>query len=362
MTQVLAAPTALLGSLATLETQGSPQTPVRAQVLEVQGLAEMLALNRVRYADVNTAVPAALRNGSIAYPFATVAAAIAALPTGGVVLVAPGSYTEPAINIPAACPISLVALGPRSAASFANVIFANSVLSSSDIAAVDCTFTNALLTSQRAVVDNCQITNLTAAGDSRIYNSAIQNLSVTAGLVQIFDTNVGGTCSVVNAEMWGSNFNGATASGTLVSRSSIFAAAVSAAAANIWKTRFGLALTVTGNLVTDYDSVSNIVASVTAGSITVNGTAAPKVTLPVNVPGVGDGEVAYVTVSLVGTKLEGLVPAGSLLVANPTTDLEAAGPGGGFTSIRCNAANSARLAFIGPLTGGAGINFLVGVV
>ena len=48
---------------------------VRPQLVDVQQLVDMLPLTRTRYVDKDTTVAAALRDGSIAYPFATIQAA-----------------------------------------------------------------------------------------------------------------------------------------------------------------------------------------------------------------------------------------------------------------------------------------------
>jgi hypothetical protein len=78
------------------------------------------------------------------------------------------------------------------------------------------------------------------------------------------------------------------------------------------------------------------------------------------VPAVAADAVGYVNVSTVGTDLEGIT-TGQLIVANPTTDLVAAGAGGGFINARVSAANTIRCAFNGALAGGAA-DFVFGVL
>ena len=52
------------------------------------------------YVNRLTTLPTALQNGSSVSPFATIAQAIAALPTGGVIMIMPGDYSaEPALNL-----------------------------------------------------------------------------------------------------------------------------------------------------------------------------------------------------------------------------------------------------------------------
>ncbi len=52
------------------------------------------ALTSVRYVDRNTTVPTALQNGSILFPYTTIAQAIASLPTGGTIQIVPGDYSS----------------------------------------------------------------------------------------------------------------------------------------------------------------------------------------------------------------------------------------------------------------------------
>lgn len=75
-------------------------------------------------------------------------------------------------------------------------------------------------------------------------------------------------------------------------------------------------------------------------------------TVSVTVPAVAAGSVDYVNVSMTGTRLADLTTAESV-VANPQTDLVAAGAGGGFINARVSATGTVRCAFIGPLAGGA---------
>lgn len=99
------------------------------------------------------------------------------------------------------------------------------------------------------------------------------------------------------------------------------------------------------------------------GSTTVNNLTyvdgALGATISIVVPAVAAGAVGYVDTTLVGTDLEDLLqfPSDAVIV-NPTSDLVAAGAGGGFLNARLSAANTLRSTFIGPLAGGAA-NFLV---
>lgn len=338
---------------------------VRPQLVDVQQLVDMLPLTRTRYVDKDTTVAAALRDGSIAYPFATIQAACDSLgASGGVVLIAPGQYTEPAISI-AAGQISLIGLGPKSQGSNANVTINNSVNSVSDLGASNISFINALSTTARIFADTCAITNfLAGAGVSIVQNCAITNVTCS-GTLQAWDTTFTNTTTLATVESYNCAWASGTAwscTGNLTARASAFPNATSVGgAASIRNCNFGLALTVTGALSTDFASVAPILASVTAGSIGFGGVVSPKITISVVVPAVAAGQVGYVDVALGATKLAGFVPSGALLVANPTADLVAAGAGGGFINVRTNGANTARFAFLGPLAGGAS-NFTLGVI
>jgi hypothetical protein len=87
------------------------------------------------------------------------------------------------------------------------------------------------------------------------------------------------------------------------------------------------------------------------------GRATPIATVSIVVPAVAAGQVGYVDTNISATALGGITTADAVLV-NPTSDLVAAGAGGGFLNARISATNTLRAAFVGPLAGGAA-NFLV---
>lgn len=336
---------------------------VRPQVQDAQTLSEMVPLARARYVDGLTTIPTALQNGTIAYPYSTLAQAVADLAAiGGVVLIAPGSYTEPQVNIGANTPICLVALGIRSF-SGPSVSFTNSVVSQSDIAAYNIAFINALQTSQRIIADGCSITNFAAgSGVSQLTDCQIVNVTCSGTLTAwttSFTNNT--TLGIVNSNFC--QWNGLSCTGALSANYSTFSTAVIVGgAAVVNRCNFGLAMSVTGQLVADYGSIAPKLSTITWGSFNAaQSQVSPKITVSVAVPAVAAGQVGYVDVALGATKLNGLVPAGSMLIANPTADLVAAGAGGGFINVRASAANTARFAFLGPIAGGA-TDFLLGVI
>lgn len=337
---------------------------VRPTLVDIQQLVDMVTIGRTRYVDKDTTIPAALQDGTIAYPFPTIQQACDSLgAAGGVVLIAPGVYTEPAINISAG-QISLAALGPRSQGSNANVTINNSVSSVADLGAFNISFTNALASTGRVYADSCAVTNFSAgAGVSIVQNCAITNTTCT-GTLQAWSSNFTSNTTLATVEsnqcVWQAGPFSCT--GNLTARGSTFTGGVSVGGtASVRACAISSFITVTGSLSTDFASVAPIQGSVTAGSISFAGVVSPKVSVSVTVPAVAAGQVGYVDVSLAATKLAGFLPAGSLLVANPTADLVAAGAGGGFINCRINGVNTVRFAFLGPLAGGAS-NFLVGVI
>jgi hypothetical protein len=132
-------------------------------------------------------------------------------------------------------------------------------------------------------------------------------------------------------------------------------------AATFYQARLQNVTTITGALNTDFASISGVLPVLTYGSIVVQDTA-PRLTLTVPVPLIAAGAVAYVNLSLVGTKLAGMVKADSMVVANPTADLVAAGAGGGLLNVRFSAANTVRFCFLGPLAAQPAATFVIGFV
>ena len=70
--------------------------------------------------------------------------------------------------------------------------------------------------------------------------------------------------------------------------------------------------------------------------------------IDVNVPAVAAGAVGYVTTSLAGTRLADLA-VGEGVIAHPTEQLVATGPGGTYVHCRVLAPGMVELAFLGPL-------------
>lgn len=336
---------------------------VRPQLVDIAQLTDMVPLTRTAYVDKDTTIPAAQQDGTIAFPFAKIQDACDTLGgAGGVVLIAPGQYTEPGVNISAGV-IALVGLGPKSFTA-PTVTITNSVSSPADLAAFNISFTNALISSNRIFADNCAVTNFSAgSGVSIVQNCQITNTTCT-GTLQSFTSNHSSNTTLATVDSQQSIWQAGpfSCTGNLTARGSTFTGgATVGGAATVRGCSISSFLTVTGSLSTDFASVAPIQASLTAGSIAFAGVVSPKITISVTVPAVAAGQVGYVDVALGATKLAGFVPAGALLVANPTADLVAAGAGGGFINVRTNGASTARFAFLGPLAGGAS-NFTLGVI
>lgn len=107
-------------------------------------------------------------------------------------------------------------------------------------------------------------------------------------------------------------------------------------------------LAVTGDL--QIDMASNHSGVTATGTILVLGRCAQE-TQSVVVPAVAAGQVGYVDVAMTGQLA--ILQTGQPVFANPTADLVAAGAGGAYANCRCSAPGTVRMAFVGPLAGGA---------
>lgn len=329
---------------------------VQPRVQDVPSTDELEPLTRAVYVDPAEAPGG---NGSIARPFRTIQEAADWLfGVGGVVLLTPGVHLSGApIFIDVDTPLTLVSLGTRASGATAEI--QDEIVSSSALALVGCQCTTEPV-SCRAFTANDSVCFDLICQTLRAYDSTLANI-VSTSTTEFHDCLVNGTVTVGTCEAWNTNFATVACNGNLTLRGCTVTAACSATgSANVLNSRFGLALTVTGALTSDLASVSTILSTLSFGSFTA-AERANKITLSVLVPAVAAGQVGYVNISLVGTDLEGMVPVGSLLHANPTADLVAAGAGGGFINVRCSAVNQARFAFLGPLAGGAS-NFLLAVL
>ncbi len=345
--RVLTTPTDRLDSVYQLLLMGGQV--VRPVVQEVAGLGEMVPLTRTVFVDPFHTPQG---EGTIASPFGTIQEAIDFLAgAGGVIRLVPGIYDNGGTpyDVPAGTPLSLVCQGPRAAGSTAVIL--DQIGSLSDLALVGCDATSQPVVCQNLVLIDSIATQNVSCSTCRAVDSTIANITSTS-LATLRDCTVNGTVNLASVEGWNCAFATLTTTGNATLRyCSCNAACVVGGAATVRYCSFGLALSVTGALSADFASVSTILNALSFGSFTA-AERANRITITVGVPGVAAGAVGYVNISLVGTDLEGMVPANALLHANPLVDLVAAGAGGGFINVRASAANQARFAFLGPLAGG----------
>lgn len=397
-----------------LAGSGPPLLATAAEV--VSGLTTLDPLTREFYVDDGTPGTLAEQNGSIAFPFATVQQGVDALGLvgGGTLLIAPATYAEN-VAMPPLVPIDLVFdgstgislvtiaslslnSGPVSLqginitgnvvqAAVGNLraercVFAGTV-EALDFNATNCVFVG--LVSCRAFVGSvCTAGGLNASGALTIqactFTGAVQS-NLTGGTCRVnnsrfastYTANINNTNTIArdclftgnasfgNADLTSCTFAGTVAAtATLTARCCTIAGPVTANNANLTLTRLAASTTITLALATDFYSIAGVLPALTYASISLQQVAC-RITLSVVVPAVAAGAVGYVNTTLVGTDLEGMLNVTSCIICNPQSDLVAAGAGGGFINARFAAANSLRLAFVGPLAGGAA-NFTVGLI
>lgn len=419
MTLCLTVPDDTDGLVHQLLPLGSGQ-PITTHVANIDSLANLAPLTRELYVDGGTAVPAAERDGSIARPFGTIQDGVdaLALTSGGVLLIAPGAYGESVLGGGVGVPIDFVNLGANaggvvSTQSIAIKGGAVSLIAVTVLGNITSTTTAQLRMDRSICIGTVTCSGLTMLSGSSISNTvtcttftgtdSTCNGSVNAtGVMLLRDVTVlaaltttvaGGTTRLDNVRV-GTTYTANGAGTTTVARQCQIGLAFNAtildmafctvgdavnttgaatisfariagtfscgAGATLYQARLSNVSAITGALFTDFESIAGVLPVLSYGSIAIQQTA-PRITLSVAVPAVAAGAVNYVNVSLVGTNIEGMLTADSLIIANPVVDLIVAGAGGGFINVRFNAANSLRFAFVGPLLVGAR-DFIVGLV
>lgn len=417
MVLALTVPNGTPGAIKPLLLEGSGP-PFPATVTDLGTLLTTLVpLTRELYVDGGTPATLAQQNGSIAFPFKTVQQGVDALALvgGGALLIAPGTYPEAVAAGGTGVPVDFVNLGGSGAA----VVITSVVLNGGavsffgvSVGGVSVTTTATVRLDRATVAGNLACSGLTAVestvlgtttcttlvGSNSNFNSAVSassvmllkdcifsgalSTTVAGGTTRLDDcrlsstyaANGAGTTTVLRGCLITGDVQGTTVdlanctlsaklttTGNATARfSSIGDQFICGAAALLYQTRLSNITSVTGALNTDFASIAGVLPVLSYGSIVVQETA-PRITLSVAVPAVANDATGYVNVSLVGTDLEGMLTATSLISATPTADLVAAGAGGSFTTCRFQAANSLRFQFLGPLAGGA-VNFIVGLV
>ncbi len=295
----------------------------------------ILPLSNVFFVDQGTA--SAAPDGSIANPFPTFAAAIAAAAVvsgNTAILLCPADYSAEgpqvwagnqtlqvsALEDPAQGfgGISSPVIPAISTAGFFGLKFTG--LGSLDLQ--NCSALNgAVLTCNGGVVNaiDCAFeTGVSLAGQNvRLNNCEVKNVTITAAgtLVEAVGCNWTVGASVV--------FSGSAGTLRLDSLTNFY-----------WRAMGGAA-TVTNGTIVQLSRAQQEIASVV-------------------VPAVLAGQVGYVDTNMVGELAA--VLANAPVTANPSADLVAAGAGGGFVNCRVSGTGVVRCAFIGPLAGGA-VNF-----
>lgn len=397
-----------------LAGSGPPLLATAAEV--VSGLGTLQPLTRELYVDFATPGTLAQQNGSIAFPFATAQQAVDALALigGGTVLLAPGTYNEIVSLVGApglpmdfvnvgSTPVLLttislngglvtlrgititnISIGPATAPVRIQDCTVTGILTCQDITINNCTLGGTLtcravtalistfnaavaasgVLTLRASVFALGVASTAAAGTHRLDNSRfVGTFTGNSGAAMVArDCAFTGTAAFGAADLNGCVFSGdAFFQGALTSRFCTFLAQCQVTGgALLSMTRLSSITQISGLLQTDFLSIASVLPVLSYGSISMQPVAC-RITLSVAVPVVAAGAVAYLNVSLVGTDLEGMLTAASAIIVNPQSDLVAAGAGGGFLNARFTAANSLRMAFVGPIAAAAH-NFSVALI
>lgn len=361
------------------------------------------------WVDPATVVPAGERNGSIIAPFATVQAAIDSLvgQSRAAIALCPGDYAgaPSAWTDPAGVLLALFGFGGvRNVGAITSALVA-ATLRLQGIGTADAPLASVALTDTALVVFDCEMAAVTASAGSvlQLTDSRFASLLQSPGQIEARDCRFA-EVSGGNWQAWNCLFEDtaafdaieavgcvldapftagpATMTGCVVAdgdftdglnaTACLFTAPIVAVAIVAGSCVFQSSLEATGSCAItssevragidatgvplQIDSASYAfarrVGAVTFGTLQFVDppTAA---TVSVVVPAVLVGQVGYANAALVGTALENLFAVNDPVAVNPQTDLVAAGAGGGLINARVSAANTVRLAFVGPLAGGA---------
>ena len=311
-------------------------------------LAAALVTN-VRWVDVATTVPLADQDGTLAAPFASMQNALDSVgaATSATLYAATGDYSAQTLVPPLTLDtLSIISLGyiPRNGREFGDAI--------TSIPLVVLPVTDATAKACAVTLGGCTTSGIGPGGGLIVAGSVsaygCNNVDVSGVNGYYFGCAVAGNLSMGNTYYDSCHFNGCTIE-TDGSRIEMVNTTFNpGAVADI------TFVDVTGDLVLDAYTCSQFfgaIESLNNGVLVVRNR--PKqARISVVVPAVAADAVGYVNVSTVGTDLEGIT-TGQVVVANPTTDLVAAGAGGGFINARVSAADTIRCAFNGALAGGA---------
>jgi hypothetical protein len=341
-------PTGNVGDVLTKLAPPQPGAPPRFGWRPGSSGSTFTNLSDVVYVDGGTTVPPANRNGNIETPFATITAAIAALPNGGTVLATPGDYSgEGAIVGPnppvpyALCNVLGEAIQPRNRGITFPFVIAPHFVSNSQLGFRGCivadngsifTSNNALgmsgcsietaITTQSFYASNCvfDLNAVVTVAHDMVLSGCYVNVAGTA-----FNLSPNNVCSITNTDM-------VPAIGVVI--------AFNAPGGLVQFDEYSYAQFIAAN-----GAITNGVAVVIGRTL--------QARISVAVPAIAAYGVDYVDVATAGTPLENL-PADTPIIVNPTADLAAAGAThGGFLNARVLAGGHIRCAFVGILAGGA---------
>lgn len=333
--------------LSLLAEQPFPLLPITTTPLS----SLVASLTRVMWVDGGTTAATADQTGQVSAPFKTITQAVAALPTGGTLLIVPGDYsTEAAVGVGSATTfVNLAGLQYPGIVAIRPVLLP-SLTGDGAKNIMGCQLTAAVTSNNTITTQSCNIaTNITAVG----YQDFHSVITVTNTI------QVNGAAS--DAELRGTRY--AIGAGPIPNIN-----LPAARTLRLVDVLFDIAGSVNINFagaggLIDADGASFSSFAASAGAI-VNGAFQTlwqgwaKVIANVVVPALAATELGYVDVPLAGTILEGTAINSGIIVA-PQADLAAAGVGNGFfCNARVSAANTVRLAFVGLLAGGA-TNFTI---
>lgn len=317
----------------------------------IPGSGSSVPLSRVIYVDISTSVVGG--NGSIAQPFSTAQAGLAALAAAEAIIqdgnytlmVCPGNYSGEGTLVwdPVQPSATLSIVNAAGGSWFSQDLTSNQVPmfdAVSNLGTGGITFTGVMVAGPAGVVSVGEI----AAQGSQFWNIVdtdfgvnFQNCSFVLGPGGVF-TNGGGRISGGRIQAGLINCGGTA----LIVDTCLFEID---------------AITFTGSpgqLFLDgmseywYDTIAPVL---TNGEIVQMGSQIPQETVSVVVPAVLAGQVGYADAIMLG-ELQGIL-VGDPVIANPSADLVAAGAGGGYINCYCNSPGVVRCAFLGPLAGGA---------
>jgi hypothetical protein len=313
---------------------------------DIYGGSTQTNLSNVIFADINTTVPLLDQTGNIEAPVSSLSAAVTACPEHGLVMFAPGNYC------PSGPPSGI--LNVTKSMSFQSLIDSPTVpmrtKPSVDVIGITVDFELQASFSGITCVGYYGPGGITCTDDGciiRLYNC--NPFLLTNGTY--YATN----CStVIPLTIGGGTFDGCEIAGGIMHITSTHVTFRRC----MFISDISPSITFDGVFGIVYLDNESYQSWLSAGVELINGTitlleALPSARISVDVPAITAAGVAYVTVSTIGTLLEGIITDTPIL-ANPTSDIEPAGANaGGFLNARVSATDTITCTFLGVTTGGA---------